>query len=707
MITLQLHRIATTNLTRTQQVAKEHVGLDALPGYVLAVFERREQGGAVFSRLVNSGESFSPRSRIPFRDLSRKYFAIAVNDSVLKYAFDHSIVLEDGSEEFTIKFHLNYRVADPRKVAEILEHDPLQQLRDEVARVIGRNCAKRKAEMFRDRFRDLERIVIDSESVRLRPYAAELGFKIISIDLDKPLPDNRGQINEGRQKAEATKDHYEIESSLSRLKRHPSRTWKHELKEDREHYSDAQQRESETELSKKMDELHRAEQNRRLRETQTDAVAQALSNVGSHINMPPELREGFEVTHEIAEETGGSAQPDDDAVPAAAAEVEESQRAGGDAETKGIDDDEPTTSDSRFVDEVVVNEVAVDEVVAESLLMETWKSEASRFIRSMAQAGADSDTTTRVREDLETLAARYFPPADRANSDVTTLPDDAPGFDSVIDSVMCSVFAPPTASTGANILVQVFAHLIDDSESVKTIASEFDAQANRLAAKPLNNPVERNSKLTFCISLPGLKIDEPVQELEWRGRPDGIQFGIHVPEDFKAQAIVGTICVSQNSVPFGHAKFLLRIVDCKNDLAGTDIEPEETSSWKPYKYAFISYATADRPEVLKRVQMLPRFHIDFFQDVLTLEPGEQWEKTIYENIDRSDVFFLFWSSAARNSERVMDEIRHALKRRDSDLLAAPEIVPVIIEGPPPVPPPAELKDVHFNDRFIYFMNAAH
>ncbi|HEY6803623.1 MAG TPA: hypothetical protein VI306_08595 [Pyrinomonadaceae bacterium] len=50
---------------------------------------------------------------------------------------------------------------------------------------------------------------------------------------------------------------------------------------------------------------------------------------------------------------------------------------------------------------------------------------------------------------------------------------------------------------------------------------------------------------------------------------------------------------------------------------------------------------------------------------MTLEPGEHWEPTIYENIDRSDVFFLSWSRAA---------------------------------------PPVELKDLHFNDRLIYFMN---
>jgi hypothetical protein len=405
MITLQLQRAVTTNLTLVQQVAKEHTGLDALPGYVLVVFERREQGSAVFSRLVNSGESFSSRFKIPFRDLSQKYFAIAVNDSVLSCVFEHPIVLEDGSGEFSIKFHLTYRVADPRKVAELLEHDPLQQLRDEVVRVIGRNCAKRKAEMFRDRFRDLERIVIDSESVRLRPYAAELGFRIISIDLDKPLPDYRGQITDVRHRAEAKKDHYEIEPVVNRLKRQASRIGKHELhQEDLNHKDDIQPRGLEEQIvpSEKPDEVDQPEPDRKLQDIQTDSIGQALAEPNSDESTPAQLHEDPELVHEIAPEAKLVTQPPvQHALPAVIEDVQETgQQADGEVQTKGIDDGEPTTTDLNLV----------DEVVEQSLLRETWRNEASRFVRAMEEAGADPDITTRVRDDLEAMATQYFPP---------------------------------------------------------------------------------------------------------------------------------------------------------------------------------------------------------------------------------------------------------------------------------------------------------
>jgi hypothetical protein len=122
-----------------------------------------------------------------------------------------------------------------------------------------------------------------------------------------------------------------------------------------------------------------------------------------------------------------------------------------------------------------------------------------------------------------------------------------------------------------------------------------------------------------------------------------------------------------------------------------------------YRRAFISYASSDRNEVLKRAQMLEGAGIEFFQDLLTLKPGQRWERELYREIDRCDVFYLFWSTAAKKSTWVIKEVHYALDRRRGHEDAPPAIVPVIIEGPPPVPPPPELAHLHFNDRMIYFM----
>lgn len=291
------------NLTYEQAVVKDHKGLDSLPGYVLVVFEKSKQGGAIFSRLVKANERFPPGFRIPFLDWSQKYFSVAVNDSVLSYTFEHLLTLDDATDEFNLNFHLSYRVADPAKVAEIREHDPLRQLRDEIVRTIGRNCVKRKAEMFRHRFRELEKLVITSESVNLSAYATTLGLKIISINLDKPLPDYQRKLIDQQKRGQAEKTSHVIQQDVAHSKQRASREWEHGLQqEDVDHKFDLRSRvlAKTLELQQQEDNLHRAEQNRKLREFQTNAVGRALTNVGENINTPADLREGYEVAREIS-----------------------------------------------------------------------------------------------------------------------------------------------------------------------------------------------------------------------------------------------------------------------------------------------------------------------------------------------------------------------------------------------------------------------
>jgi hypothetical protein len=102
--------------------------------------------------------------------------------------------------------------------------------------------------------------------------------------------------------------------------------------------------------------------------------------------------------------------------------------------------------------------------------------------------------------------------------------------------------------------------------------------------------------------------------------------------------------------------------------------------------------------------MLDRLGVPYFQDLLSLEPGQRWEPLLYRYIDESDVFYLFWSSAAKRSKWVRKEVQYALRRQSESPAPPPEIVPVIIEGPPPVAPPRYLAALHFNDKFLYFID---
>jgi hypothetical protein len=270
------------------------------------------------------------------------------------------------------------------------------------------------------------------------------------------------------------------------------------------------------------------------------------------------------------------------------------------------------------------------------------------------------------------------------------------------DRLSSSVFAPPSVEGGQVLLVQVFAHLPEQAAQVAALAREFDEAAQRRGFAALHSSVLEGERLMFELRLPGLVVDDPVQSMVWIGQPQSVQFGVTVPTDFPPQAVIGTVTVSRDSVPIGHLKFQVSVGDPGATLVRREQGPCSHRMHR-YRRAFISYASADRKEVLKRTQMLAGVGIDFFQDLLTLEPGQRWERHLYSEIDRCDLFLLFWSSAAKKSTWVLKEVHHALMCNGGNEFAPPEILPVIIEGPPPVEPPPELTHLHFNDRMIYFM----
>ena len=274
------------------------------------------------------------------------------------------------------------------------------------------------------------------------------------------------------------------------------------------------------------------------------------------------------------------------------------------------------------------------------------------------------------------------------------------------DEVQCTVYAPLRAAPGDGFVVQAFAHLASDAARLEGLAREAQQNAERRGAKGLG-AVERGQELGFHLQMPGLEIDEPSQSVVWRGEIESAQFGVTVPETFRPRTLSCKLTVTSGSVPLGHVRFSFE-VSAAAEAPRPAADEEALRAYDRfvrYRQAFISYASEDRAEVLKRVQMLSLLKIKYFQDVLSLEPGQRWRDGLYRNIDESDVLFLFWSAAASRSEWVQKEVEYALGLKAGDDEHPPEIVPVILQGPPEVPPPGYLPELHFNDPFAFFIRA--
>jgi len=266
-----------------------------------------------------------------------------------------------------------------------------------------------------------------------------------------------------------------------------------------------------------------------------------------------------------------------------------------------------------------------------------------------------------------------------------------------------SVFAPDLVAVGDTAMVQVFLHLQAQSNDAADIAREFDAAAVRRGARMLAATIPPGARVHLTLSLPGLAVEPAVDTVVWNRQPESAQFAVMVPADRLSGTAIGTVRVLIDGTPIGELRFKMKLLAGKHPV--TDSGPAAMSA-RRYRRAFASYASPDRAEVLRRVQGLRRVGIEVFQDVLDLEPGERWERKLYQRIDECDVVLLFWSNSARNSKWVELEIDYALARQlrergDDDAPDMPAIEPLPIEGPPIPEPPERLRHLHFNDALLY------
>jgi hypothetical protein len=116
---------------------------------------------------------------------------------------------------------------------------------------------------------------------------------------------------------------------------------------------------------------------------------------------------------------------------------------------------------------------------------------------------------------------------------------------------------------------------------------------------------------------------------------------------------------------------------------------------------FISYASADRDEVFRRIQVLDLLGIETYLDVGDLRAGEKWEDSIRGAIDQTKFMILFWSKAARESQWVEKEWRYALDRRGINYIR-----PLPLCLPNEAPPPSELAELHFGSPRLHFIKSS-
>lgn len=261
-----------------------------------------------------------------------------------------------------------------------------------------------------------------------------------------------------------------------------------------------------------------------------------------------------------------------------------------------------------------------------------------------------------------------------------------------------SAFSPMRADRGDSVLVQVLLHDPND-ERVLNVARRSDPLAEPRSSKTLLLPLAMGDRVAIRIVVPsGCEADDPVETLVWSGKPAAAGFRVTISQAFVGRVLPVTIQAFKEGEPIGKLAFNISV------SPGEQTRPKMVGDEaRQYHRIFVSYASEDRPTVVRYTHAWAVLKQPVFQDFLSLDPGDRWEKRLFEEIQRSDLFLLFWSAAAKRSEYVQRETEYAIQLRERGCNI--DIVPVLIEGPPPPEPPSSLASLHFNDKYAYIVNA--
>lgn len=268
-------------------------------------------------------------------------------------------------------------------------------------------------------------------------------------------------------------------------------------------------------------------------------------------------------------------------------------------------------------------------------------------------------------------------------------------------TVNAMAFAPKRLRAGEYDLVQVIVHASHLAEEAKRRAQAADKSTTAASAPEELGEVSKGSSITISLSATNAVVQDPPLTQRWTGTLSNFSFRVCANGQSKSVALSAEIAV--DGTPMARMQFkrdVAKTVSASDLIAGL-----VTTKLSRFKRVFFSYSSVDRAKVIEEAKRYEKLGIRFFHDVLSMDPGERWEKKLYLEIDRCDLFLLFWSSHAKASPWVMKEAERAWQRQARNGGKRPHLRPKLIEEPPPLPDQQWLKEFHFNDPELVRKNA--
>ena len=255
--------------------------------------------------------------------------------------------------------------------------------------------------------------------------------------------------------------------------------------------------------------------------------------------------------------------------------------------------------------------------------------------------------------------------------------------------VYSSIFAPAEVKRRSHLQVQVYLHLYEESEKVKSLAKESDKNAERRDYIPLSLKLKKGDKVDVEFNIYGeTRLASERKSIIWQGAFTKCSFDYFVPQNIDVDELSCEVNLFVNGAMIGEMRFLTQIVETPRNL-----NPEILSH--RFNRVFISYAHQDAQQIKLLALAYKAQGVDYFYDRDSLAPGDVYEEKIFDYIDSSDLFVLCWSKNAAASDYVAKEKDRALLRAYPQLSqrdATLKICPISIE--PRADLPSDMKEVY-------------
>ncbi|MGZ4881928.1 MAG: TIR domain-containing protein, partial [Halobacteriota archaeon] len=218
------------------------------------------------------------------------------------------------------------------------------------------------------------------------------------------------------------------------------------------------------------------------------------------------------------------------------------------------------------------------------------------------------------------------------------------------ESVSFTLTAPLTIVPSNIYVFNIWAHM--PAQLSEALIRAKRIEGGRVISQSVDGvSVKKGTRVGIRLDIPSLVVNDPNAVLTWSGQIANAAFPIEVPSDTPHGKIHGTAFISIEGLEVQKLHFVLTVSDKASPIGQLETEEHRVRN------AFLSFSHKDNDHVVERVylirKLVPTLKVYYFPH--SVEAGERWREKIKSGILQCDVFYLFWSCAAKKSTWVEKE----------------------------------------------------